>query len=162
MLIRLQAPFADVRASDLTLSIGLEPLPALETLRTAIGAWDVELRLLGCSHQAMVQAAGRSWSETVACRPGTAGELPERRTERGPLGTYSFSARVEALDLEQGAAIAREASADPHGLVGLFGRPAGAFTALRLRAVPGGVAWITWHAYPQSRELVVTESRLES
>jgi len=160
VLIRLETPFVDVRASDLSLAIGLEPLPALKTLEASIGGWDVELRLLGCSHQAFLRARGISWSETVACRPGVDGDLPERRTERGSFGTYAFHARVEVLDHGRAAAIAEAASSDPHGLVGVFGRPAGAFTALRLREDAGGVAWTTWHAYPQSEEIVVTESRL--
>ncbi|MBA2515850.1 MAG: DUF2617 family protein [Solirubrobacterales bacterium] len=160
MLIRLDAPYVDVRASDLSLAIGLEPLPALQTLLVSVGGWGVELRLLGCSHQTLVRAPGISWSETVACRPGVAGDLPERRTERGSFGTYSFQAQVEVLDHGRGAAVAEAASTDPHGLVGLFGGPAGAFTALRLREQETGVAWTTWHAYPQSDELVITESRL--
>lgn len=161
MLIRLQTPYVDVRASDLSLAIGLGPLPALRTLPVSLGGWNVELRLLGCSHQALVQAPGLSWSETVACRPGVAGLLPERRTERGPFGVaYWFEAGVEVLDPGRAAAVSRAASTDPRGLVGVFGRPVGAFTALRLREAPGGVAWTTWHAYPQSGELVVTESRL--
>lgn len=161
MLIRLQAPYADVRASDLSLAIGLEPLPALQTLAVALEGCRIELRLLGCSHQALLHAPGKSWSETVACRQGVAGDLPERRTEHGSFGTYSFAARVDTLDPGRATAALLAASADPRGLVGVFGRPAGAFTALRLREHPGGVTWTSWHAYPQTRELVSTESRLE-
>lgn len=161
MLIRLRTPYADVRASDLSLAIGLEPLPALQTLTVPIAGWDVELRLLGCSHQALLHGPGADLSETVACRPGVGGDLPECRTERGAFGAYSFRARLEVLDPQRTAAVTEAASRDPRGLVGVFGRPAGAFTALRLRDEPaGGVAWTTWHAYPQSAELVVTESRL--
>jgi len=160
VLTRLEAPFADVRASDLSLAIGLEAQPALRTLEVAVAGLTVELRLLGCSHQALLRAPGRSWSETVACRPGVSGRLPEQRTERCAFGTYVFRAHVERLECERAMAIARSAAADPLGLAGVFGRPAGAFTALKLRERPGEVAWTTWHAYPQSEELVVTESRL--
>lgn len=160
MLIRLQAPFADVRASDLSLAIGLAALPALESLDVALDGCSVELRLLGCSHQALLRAPGKAWSETVACRPGVTGDLPGRHTEDGPFGAYAFQARVETLDSDRAAAVVRAASGDPRGLVGVFGRPAGAFTALRLSERDGAVTWTTWHAYPQSAELVVTESRL--
>lgn len=160
MLIRLDTPYADVRASDLSLTIGLDPLPALETLEVFLGDWGVELRLIGCSHQALLEAPGVSWSETVACRPGVAGDLPEHRTERGSFGLYAFEATVEPLDPRRASAAAEMASVDPLGLVGVFGRPEGAFTALRLRERSDGVSWTTWHAYPQTQELVVTESRL--
>lgn len=158
MLIRLDAPYADVRASDLSLALGLEPLPALETLNVELGSWAIELRLLGCSHQALLQTPDGDWSETVACRPGVAGELPASRTERAAGGTYAFAAQLEPLDPQRGALIADEASEDPLGLVGVFGGPEGAFTALRLREEAAGVAWTTWHAYPQSGELVITRS----
>ncbi len=62
---------------------------------------------------------------------------------------------------------------DPRALVGVFApspgaadgplRPAPAFTALA--ASPSrsgdGIAWTTWHGYPQNGELVVTSSSLE-
>jgi hypothetical protein len=41
--------------------------------------------------------------------------------------------------------------------------PPPAFTALAARSLgaDASVAWTTWHGYPQSGELVITESRLE-
>ena len=157
MLIRLDLPFADVRARDLALTLGAPPEPALQVLRAEVAGLAVELRLLGCSHQVL---AGEL-SETVACRPGAQGPLPESAETPG----YSFRARVTR---EGPAAYARRARSaieavgpDPQALVGIFPGPADAFTALRIRAVEGAVAWTSWHGYPQTGELVVTESRLE-
>jgi hypothetical protein len=151
VLIHLDVPFIDARAADLTLTLGAPPEPALEVLR----AGPVELRLLGSSHQALVDG-GATLSETVACRPGGAGALPARTRE----GEYTFWARVDRLAPDKYARRAREiiAAVAGDGLVAVFPGPADAFTALR----PGlGPSWDTWHGYPQSGELVHTRSRLE-
>jgi hypothetical protein len=161
VLIRLDTPYADVRARDLSLAIGLEPVPALQTLELRVGTWEVELRLLGYSHQVLVRMPATTiWSETVAGRPDVPGSLPRRRTERGGFGAYAFESRVDLLDAEVASHALHAASADPRGLAGLFTGPEGAFTALGLDEQRAGVTWTTWHAYPQSEELVVTTSRL--
>ena len=157
MLIRLQLPFADVRARDLALTLGAPREPALQVLEARVEDLDVELRLLGCSHQVL---AGEL-SETVACRPGSQGPLPASAQTDG----YSFRAGVTKDDPVGYARRAREVidatGPDPQALVGLFPGPADAFTALRLRVSPDAIAWTSWHGYPQTGELVVTESRLE-
>ena len=157
MLIQLQLPFADVRARDLALTLGAPPEPALQVLEARVEDLAVELRLLGCSHQVL---AGEL-SETVACRPGSQGPLPASAETEG----YSFRAEVLREDRAGYARRARllidAAAPDPQALVGLFPGPADAFTALRLRVSPDAIAWTSWHGYPQTGELVVTESRLE-
>jgi len=105
----------------------------------------VELGLLGHSHQVCVA----DLVETVACVPGVPGQLPPSMA----AGRYRFTASVTPLDL-QAAAIAAAVGTDPRGLVGVFAGDA--FTALRATAVPGGARWETWHAYPQTGELVHT------
>jgi len=181
VLIELRRPYVDVSAGDLSLTLGLATAPALEVLALdGCGGRAIELRLLGFSHQVLV-GGGSDLSETVACVPGVAGTLPQRRTD----GAYCFGARVERLAADAYAArssglIAR-ASRDPLMLAGLFAdAPTGAagaaataagatraasrlpaFTALAARPLDDGVAWTTWHGYPQSGELVVTASRLE-
>jgi hypothetical protein len=168
MLIEVRQPYVDVSAGDLSLTLGAPAARALETLRAAIGGFEIELRLLGCSHQALVDG-GAVLSETVACVPGVAGSLPDRRTD----GAYDFRARVERLDPVAYAARAREvlahAAGAPHALAGVFAAAPGAgdaalpaFTALETRALaPGpGIAWTTWHGYPQTGEIVVTASSL--
>jgi hypothetical protein len=166
VLVRLDLPYADLRAGDLSHALGAEPLPGLETLVAQAGEWRVELRLLGCSHQALVDG-GEEICETVACRPGVQGNLPPHRRGGARTGDYAFRARIERLATPayeaRAAGILAVAAHDPRSLVGVFPSDRGAaFTALRLDALPGQVAWTTWHGYPQTGELVVTESRLEA
>lgn len=166
MLIEVHQPYVDVSAHDLSLTLGAPAAPALETLRVTIGGLHIELRLLGCSHQALVDG-GATLSETVACVPGVAGSLPDRRTD----GAYDFRAHVERLDPEAYAARAREvlarAAAGPQALAGVFAAAPGAedsalpaFTALAAHAQAQGIGWTTWHGYPQTGEVVVTASSL--
>jgi hypothetical protein len=170
VLIEVRQPYVDVSAHDLSLTLGAPAARALETLRATIGGLEIELRLLGCSHQALVDG-GELLSETVACVPGVAGSLPDRRTD----GAYDFRAHVERLEPEAYAARARavlaRAAAGPHALAGVFaaapdagdGAPP-AFTALAVHALTakGAVAWTTWHGYPQTGEIVVTASSLRT
>ena len=177
MLIEVRQPYVDVSAEDLSLTLGAPPAPAIEVMRATVCGYEIELRLLGFSHQALVDG-GAELSETVACVPGTAGTLPQRRTDGG----YDFRARVERHAGDAYAARADAllaATADsPLALAGLFaapprsGRgahdtPAGAempaFTALVVAPLRSGsgIGWTTWHGYPQSGEIVVTASRLE-
>jgi len=171
MLIEVRQPYVDVSAGDLSLTLGAPAWPALEILRATVGAIAIELRLLGCSHQALVD--GGRLSETVACVPGVAGSLPQRRTDGG----YDFRARVERLDGDgyaaRAAAVLAAATDDPLALAGLFAAAPGtcagagpampAFTALAVAplASGGAIRWTTWHGYPQSGEIVVTASSWE-
>lgn len=162
MRTALTAPYADVRAADLVLELDAPEAPALEVLELALGGFQLELRLLGHSHQVVVSAPGFELSETVSCRPEAAdeGRLPGARAVRRDGRAYAFSAALLPLEEFADGALAAAVAADPQGLVADFaGRP-GAFTALRAAAVdePGvtGVRWETWHAYPQTGELVRT------
>ncbi|MEJ7797355.1 MAG: DUF2617 family protein [Solirubrobacteraceae bacterium] len=173
MLIEVSRPYVDVSAGDLSLTLGAAPAPAIEILRVMVGGYAIELRLLGCSHQALVEDAAEL-SETVACVPGVAGSLPRRRTD----GRYSFRAQVERHRAEayaaRAAAVLASVGEDPRALAGVFaaapgaggaasGAPLPAFTALAAHpsASGDGIAWTTWHGYPQSGELVVTSSTLK-
>ncbi len=151
MRVDLTVPYADVRAADLTLELGLAPVPALEVLRVPLGPGVLELRLLGHSHQARAELPGAAFSETVRCAPGARGGLPARSTDAAGPWSYAFTAAVEPLD--------------PRGLVGIFGADPGALTALRAEpraagGAAGALAWETWHAYPQSGELVRTRAEV--
>jgi len=171
VLIEVRQPYVDVKAGDLSLTLGAPAASALEVLQATLGGFEIELRLLGFSHQALIDGGARL-SETVACVPGVAGTLPPRRTDGG----YDFRARVEryrpgAYGACASAVLARAAD-DPLALAGLFAAPPGgmaprdvampAFTALAVAPLdPGaGITWTTWHGYPQSGEIVVTTSRL--
>lgn len=164
MLIELDLPFADVRAADLVHALGEPALPALETLELRAGGWAVELRLLGCSHQVLVDG-GAELSETVACQEGVAGALPASVEGGAASGRYAFAARVLRLApaaYEQRASeLLRGATEDRRTLAGLFpSAGATAFTALQVRDEPTALAWRTFHGYPQTGEIVVTEGRL--
>ena len=105
--------------------------------------------------------------------PGVSGSLPQRRTDGG----YDFRARVErhaaSAYAARAAAVLARASEDPLALAGLFAAAPGAegdagaalpaFTALAVAPLRSGagIAWTTWHGYPQSGEIVVTASSLE-
>jgi hypothetical protein len=49
---------------------------------------------------------------------------------------------------------------DPDALVGVFPGLPNAFTGIRCRAIGAVLSWETWHAYPQTGELVRTKSAL--
>ena len=156
MRARIETPFADSRAADLSLAYGLRPLPALGTHRVTLGGVTLELRVLGASHQIVLG----EFSETVACLPDRPGALPA--TSRRTVGDYDvrFEASCSRPD-DFASAVSRivaECDADPHSLVAEFPGSPLAVTALSARAVPGGVRWETWHAYPQAGELVWTSS----
>ena len=61
---------------------------------------------------------------------------------------------------EQVAALRADLADDPYALVGVFPGDPDAVTALAVRPAPpaGAVRWRTWHAYPQTNELVLTET----
>ncbi|BCB77596.1 DUF2617 family protein [Phytohabitans flavus] len=147
MLVHLDTPYADTTAGDLSFALGLPELPALHVLRLP----GLELRLLGASHQVVWTAAGGARCvETVACLPGREPHLPSTLDSAG----YRFESTVEEIDAA--SALWAELAADPQALVGVFPGDPNAVTALR--ADPQG--WRTWHAYPQTGELVTTRTWL--
>jgi len=163
--VALSVPYADVRAADLVLAVGATVLPAIREVEVRLGPYTLTLGVLGHSHQALVTAADLLISERVACQPGQSGDLPARCEQRAGTHLYAFTSHVVELTREVAADVAARVAQDPHGLVGIFGEDAGAFTALR--AVPevcaygrAGIAWETWHAYPQSGELVCTTGQV--
>ena len=171
MLIEVCQPYVDVGAGDLSLTLGAPPAPAIEALRVTAGGLAIELRLLGLSHQALV-GGDAELSETVACVPGVPGALPQRCVDGG----YDFRARVArhsaTVYTTRAAGVLACAAQDPCALAGVFAAAPGAgeggrarlpaFTALAARPLPSGagIAWTTWHGYPQTGEIVVTTSSL--
>jgi hypothetical protein len=156
MLVSIDAPYVDTTAADLSFALGLAPQPALHVLDVA----GLQLRLLGASHQVVL--AGRC-VETVACLPGRPPSLPAAVDD--PVAGYRFTAGVRRLGRarlarEVGALCARLAD-DPLALVGVFPGSPDAVTGLQAHAGAGGVrGWRTWHAYPQTGELVVTSTEV--
>ena len=83
---------------------------------------------------------------------------------RDEASGYHFTATVlrpaGAGLSEQVAALRADLADDPYALVGVFPGDVDAVTALAVRPDPpaGTLAWRTWHAYPQTNELVLTET----
>ncbi|MCW3840215.1 DUF2617 family protein [Micromonospora yasonensis] len=159
MLVDLDAPYVDTRAADLSLSLGGPERPALHVRELTLpGGWRLRLRLLGASHQVVCG----DLTETVACLPGRPPHLPD--TLHDESAGYRFTATVlrpagDGLRTRV-AALRAELADDPYALVGVFPGDVDAVTALAVRPAPpaGSVAWRTWHAYPQTNELVLTET----
>ena len=165
MLTTLHTTYTDTRAGDLAWRRGGDELPALAVLDLRIGPVDLQLRLLGASHQVVLGAGASRCSETVACLPGRRTPLPARVAERVQDWEYEFAARVECLPLEGFACRAQELLAlvenHPYGLAGVFPGDPTAFTALLAGGGGREVSWRTWHAYPQEGRLVCTRSSLK-
>ncbi|MBP0456021.1 DUF2617 family protein [Streptomyces montanisoli] len=164
MLTTLNTSYTDTRAADLAWALGRGPLPALATHGVDLSGARLELRLLGASHQVLLEQDGGACSETVACIPGSSTPLPLGVSERVGEWEYEFAARVEELTARQFAARAQEllalVSDHPNGLAGTFPGSPHAFTALLAQRDEGSVRWRTWHAYPQEGQLVVTRTRV--
>ena len=164
MLTTLNTSYTDTRAADLAWALGREPLPALATLDLEIGGSQLQLRLLGASHQVLLEEERGICSETVACIAGGSTPLPLGVAKRVGEWEYEFAARVEELPPGQFAGRAQEllalVSDHPNGLAGVFPGSPLAFTALLAQRYDGQVHWRTWHAYPQDGQLVATRTRV--
>ncbi|CAO0833520.1 hypothetical protein SMICM17S_01103 [Streptomyces microflavus] len=91
MLTTLQTAYSDTRAADLAWTLGREPLPALAVLDLQLGGAELQLRLLGASHQVLLQEDRGVCSETVACMPGSSTPLPLGVAKR--LGDWEYESR---------------------------------------------------------------------
>ncbi|MFJ8617509.1 DUF2617 family protein [Streptomyces clavifer] len=164
MLTTLQTAYSDTRAADLAWALGREPLPALAVLDLRLAGAKLQMRLLGASHQVLLEEERGTCSETVACIPGSSTPLPLGVAKRLGDREYEFAARVETLSEGSFAGRAQELLAlvtdHPHGLVGTFPGSPYAFTAMLAQVAEGQVRWRTWHAYPQEGQLVVTRTRV--
>ncbi|WP_037676832.1 DUF2617 family protein [Streptomyces griseus] len=164
MLTTLNTSYTDTRAADLAWALGREPLPALATLDLDMDDTKLQLRLLGASHQVLLEEERGSCSETVACIAGSSTPLPLGVSKRVGDWEYEFAARVEVLSPGSFAGRAQELLAlvadHPHGLAGVFPGSPHAFTALLAQRHDGHVHWRTWHAYPQDGQLVATRTRV--
>ncbi|MGW7050618.1 DUF2617 family protein [Streptomyces sp. NPDC054887] len=164
MLTTIKTAYTDTRAADLAWALGREPLPALAVLDLQLDGAALQLRLLGASHQVLLEEGEGFCSETVACMPGSSTPLPLGVAKRLGEWEYEFAARVETLTRGQFAGRAQELLAlvadHPNSLAGTFPGSPHAFTAMLAQRYEGQVRWRTWHAYPQEGQLVVTRSRV--
>ncbi|URM90513.1 DUF2617 family protein [Streptomyces sp. MRC013] len=162
MLTTLQTAYTDTRAADLAWTLGKEALPALAVLDLELGGTRLQMRLLGASHQVLLEEGGVGCSETVACMPGSSTPLPLGVSRRVGGWEYEFAAHVETLAPGVFAERAQEllglVADHPQALAGTFPGSPYAFTAMLARRDGGRVRWRTWHAYPQEGQLVVTRT----
>lgn len=157
----LEVTFADVSGAALCWALDLPPRPGLAAREVRLDhGLAVELRVLGASHQVLVRRDDEVLlTETVACDLGTAG-MPATTSRGG----YDFASEVQHLD---GAGLQAEVDAltalgdRPDALVAAFPGTPYAVTAVALERTGHHVAWRTWHAYPQTGELVRTRTRLD-
>ena len=163
MISTVEVAFADVSAVSLRWALGLPPRPALGTV--VVGSDHgprLELRLLGASHQVLVHGSqGVVLSETVACDLPEGLPLPEQTR----AGGYDLRTDVRRLEPDPFVvavgALAAEGTARDDALVGRYPGSPHATTVLTADEVSSRrVAWTTWHAYPQTGELVRTRTRL--
>ncbi|WP_326651471.1 MULTISPECIES: DUF2617 family protein [unclassified Streptomyces] len=164
MLTTLKTAYSDTSADDLAWALGREPLPALAVLDLELSGAKLQLRLLGASHQVLLEEERGSCSETVACMRGSSTPLPLGVAKRLGDWEYEFAAHVETLTKGSFAGRAQELLAlvadHPNGLAGTFPGSPDAFTAMLAQRIEGQVRWRTWHAYPQEGRLVVTRTRV--
>ncbi len=170
-VLDLPIAFADARAADLGLHLGLAPQPALAVCTVDGDGWTAELRILGASHQVLIERGEHTlWSETVACHmPVTNSELVSLPV-RLRIGTrYEFRSqivRLEPADFRQAVAeLLDDHGGDQDGLALCARFPGDQLGATALRLDPhdrrdsADLCWRTWHTYPRTGELVTTSSR---
>ena len=163
----LDVPYADTRAEDLRWSLDHGELPAVVTARVdaLVDGCPVELRILGASHQVVLEVPGLPrLVETVAYVPGLGDPLPRagvRTTGGDAPWSYELTSAVEVLsadDLrERVATLVADLDGRAGALSAAFPGDRHAVTAVHAEPLAGGGAtWRTWHAYPQHGQLVHT------
>ncbi|MFV2196266.1 DUF2617 family protein [Nocardiopsis sp. LOL_012] len=163
MLASISVPFVDTSAADLVWTLDHPLIDPLATRSVGAHGPRTELRVLGASHQVVVESPAGTLVETVACLPGVDGRLPAVTERSVAAGGYRFRSSVETLspgELHRRVGRLHDEVTDaPGGLLVSFPGDRLAVTALHLTRGDGGpLTWRTWHAYPQSGELVSTAS----
>lgn len=159
---RLPVAYADTGAAQLGFSLDAALQEPLAREDGKIDGITVSVRLLGASHQVVVDDGARRICETVACLPDVTSALPENFQESG----YVFSSRIEKVTEHQLAALVEQlgvrvteqiASGNP-SVMGVFPGDPHAVTAIVSDSSAEEISWHTWHTYPQAGEVVITTS----
>lgn len=163
MRVAVSIPFSDTRAADLAWSVTHGPIEPLVSRTVALGDVRVHLCVLGASHQVVGEHGAIQFVETVACLPDVSGGLPAEASPQVPgIARYHFTSSVHHLERAEFTArttALRDRLAEcPGALLAVFpGNPL-AITALFVARAGPILHWYTWHAYPQTGELVTTVS----
>lgn len=169
MFATLDVPYVDTAATDLvwTLDHPVVPALAMTTIELPPGRTQLELRVLGASHQVVFRDSATCIVETVACLPGRRPHLPDALERRAGGRHYRFRARVDHVSAAEISACvdrlrrtAQDGDAEERAVVAAFPSDPGAVTALRSGSADTGVAWDTWHVYPRSGQIVTTATVL--
>lgn len=153
----IASPFVDTCAADLRLGLGLAPVEPLATCFVA-GA---DLRVLGASHQVVIETEDEPFTETIAYLPHVPMPLPERHTAPGySLRTSVTHLAPDALRDAVNAFVPALGERDD-AVVARFPGNDLALTALVAERRDDVLTWRTWHVYPQHGELVETASSLD-
>ncbi|WP_165367637.1 DUF2617 family protein [Phytoactinopolyspora endophytica] len=169
MLATLDVPYVDTTAEELvwTLDHPTEQALARAVIPLTLPGARLELRILGASHQVVLDWEHGTILETVACLPGRPPELPAEADRRIGGRRYRFRARVEEMapaDLhEQVGVLRRRADLDGDGgrmVLAEFPSHPDAVTALSAGSDDPGVSWVTWHVYPNSGQIVTTSTEV--
>ncbi|TDQ48794.1 DUF2617 family protein [Actinorugispora endophytica] len=163
MRVAIETPFSDTRAADLAWSLTHPPAEPLATRVLDLSGARVELRVLGASHQVLLEDPAAHMIETVACLPGEAGGLPGSAAPRVEgVRRHGFTSSVLRLGpsafAEQTTRMRDRLTDRPDTLLATFPGDPLAVTALLAMAAGPVLHWRSWHAYPQSGELVTTAS----
>ncbi len=161
----LDVAFSDTRAGQLGFSLTAAQREPLAAADHTIGALTFSIRLLGASHQIVINDDAHELCETVACLPDITTALPDSFQADG----YVFSSRVIECSSDAMADLLEqiESEVEGHaraGLPALLGRFPGnelAVTAVTADIDDDALIWRTWHTYPQAGEVVVTSSRID-
>ena len=160
----LEIPYADTSAAMLSWRFGGERLDGLVSKTVVLPAARVTLVVLGSSHQIVVdRGAGEPLIETVACGAGPdAVPSDTRRFVDG--ATYRFRSTIATMARPDFAATTGSVVANVRrasdGLVAAFPGATTAITALRAKQVGAAISCTTWHAYPQTGEIVRTDTEV--
>jgi Protein of unknown function DUF2617 len=166
MIVTIDAPYVDTRASALSLMLGAGLRDAIESRHLRVADHVIQVRLLGASHQVVVETGSDPLCETVAC--GISGAaLPAVADHQGPSWSYRFQAAVSTYAGERFAVAVDQLwhnlASHPNFLGGVFaGSPhAATIVAVTGTDTPARVTWQTWHTYPQTGEIVTTRSEVQ-
>lgn len=160
MLTSLGIAPADARADTLAFTLDQPPLEPLAVLPMRVGGVEVELRLLGSAHQVLAGPL----VETVATLPDRPGPLPYHLHREVGGWSHTFVADVyrrRQTDFDNAVAFLRSYLVGrDDALAGSYPETPGAVCGIMLRPVRRGLDWRAWHTFPQTREIVVTRSRM--